>query len=98
MIEDDTPRCPALFRSDSQSQGKASEIFFQSLKRRRTFEKGGGMARRSQHSFLKRQKEVKRKEEAAEKMARRHGKKSRAREAAETEQGVSDVTAGEHES
>lgn len=32
------------------------------------------MARRSQHSFLKRQKEMKRKEEAAEKMARRQGK------------------------
>ncbi len=32
------------------------------------------MARRSQHSFLKRQKEVRRKEEAAEKMARRQGK------------------------
>ena len=32
------------------------------------------MARRSQHSFLKRQKEMKRKDEALEKMARRHGK------------------------
>jgi hypothetical protein len=32
------------------------------------------MAKRGQHSFLKRQKEIKRKEEAAEKMARRHGK------------------------
>ncbi len=32
------------------------------------------MARRSQHSFLKRQKEMKRKDEAIEKMARRHGK------------------------
>ncbi len=32
------------------------------------------MAKRSQHSFLKRQKEFKRKEEAAEKMARRQGK------------------------
>jgi hypothetical protein len=32
------------------------------------------MARRSQHSFLKRQKEIKRKETAAEKMARRQGK------------------------
>ena len=32
------------------------------------------MARRSQHSFLKRQKEIKRKEEAAGKMARRQSK------------------------
>ncbi len=32
------------------------------------------MAKRGQHSFLKRQKEVRRKEEAAEKMARRQGK------------------------
>lgn len=32
------------------------------------------MARRSQHSFLKRQKEIKRKEEAAKKMARRQSK------------------------
>jgi hypothetical protein len=32
------------------------------------------MAKRGQHSFLKRQKEIRRKEEAAEKMARRHGK------------------------
>jgi hypothetical protein len=32
------------------------------------------MARRSQHSFLKRQKENKRKEEALQKMARRQGK------------------------
>lgn len=37
------------------------------------------MARRSQHSFLKRQKEIKRKETAAEKMARRQGKIERAR-------------------
>ena len=32
------------------------------------------MARRSQHSFLKRQKEIKRKDKAAEKTARRQGK------------------------
>ena len=32
------------------------------------------MAKRGQHSFLKRQKEIKRKEQAAEKMARRQGK------------------------
>jgi len=35
------------------------------------------MAKRSQHSFLKRQKEMKRKDEAAAKMARRHGKADR---------------------
>jgi hypothetical protein len=35
------------------------------------------MAKRGQHSFLKRQKEIKRKEEAAEKMARRQGKVER---------------------
>jgi hypothetical protein len=33
------------------------------------------MARRGQHSFLKRQKEIKRKQKALEKMARRQGKK-----------------------
>jgi hypothetical protein len=32
------------------------------------------MARRSQHSFLKRQKEIKRKDTAVEKMARRQSK------------------------
>lgn len=36
------------------------------------------MARRGQHSFLKRQKEIKRKEEAAGKMARRQGKEPKA--------------------
>jgi len=35
------------------------------------------MAKRSQHSFLKRQKEMKRKDEAAAKMARRQGKGGR---------------------
>ena len=35
------------------------------------------MAKRSQHSFLKRQKEMKRKDTAAEKMARRQGKAGR---------------------
>jgi len=33
------------------------------------------MAKRSPHSFKKRQKEMKRKRKAEEKMARRHGKK-----------------------
>ena len=33
------------------------------------------MARRGQHSFMKRQKEIKRKQKALEKMARRQGKK-----------------------
>jgi hypothetical protein len=37
------------------------------------------MARRSQHSFLKRQKEIKRKNEAAGKMARRQGKVERSK-------------------
>ncbi len=43
------------------------------------------MAKRSQHSFLKRQKEFKRKEEAAEKMARRQGKNRSNTEAKEDE-------------
>jgi hypothetical protein len=38
------------------------------------------MAKRGQHSFLKGQKERRRKEEAAEKMARRHGKAPDARD------------------
>ena len=54
------------------------------------------MARRSQHSFLKRQKEMKRKDEAMEKMARRHGKGIPATkdtgETGETEQQAPDVT------
>ena len=33
------------------------------------------MARRGQHSFMKRQKEIKRKQKAMEKMARRQNKK-----------------------
>ena len=33
------------------------------------------MARRGQHSFMKRQKELKRKQKALEKMARRQGKR-----------------------
>jgi hypothetical protein len=49
------------------------------------------MARRSQHSFLKRQKEIKRKEEAAEKMARRQGKIDRPRNASEDEQETSNT-------
>jgi type II secretory pathway component PulJ len=44
------------------------------------------MARRSQHSFLKRQKEIKRKETAAEKMARRQGKIERPKDEIEEEQ------------
>ena len=42
---------------------------------------GGGwsaMAERSQHSFIKRQKEIERKQKAQEKMARRQGKKKQA--------------------
>jgi hypothetical protein len=48
------------------------------------------MARRGQHSFLKRQKEVKRKDEAAGKMARRQGKVERSKEPEEPEQQPSD--------
>jgi hypothetical protein len=44
------------------------------------------MARRSQHSFLKRQKEIKRKDKAAEKTARRQGKIERSREPEEADQ------------
>jgi hypothetical protein len=47
---------------------------------------GGIMARRSQHSFLKRQKEIKRKETAAEKMARRQGKIERAKNGIDDDQ------------
>ncbi|MGD0485894.1 MAG: hypothetical protein ABSB94_01740 [Syntrophorhabdales bacterium] len=50
------------------------------------------MARRSQHSFLKRQKEMKRKDEAMEKMARRHGKGSPVKDAGDNEQQAPDVT------
>jgi hypothetical protein len=50
------------------------------------------MARRSQHSFLKRQKEIKRKETAAEKMARRQGKIERPKDANEDEQDVTVTT------
>ena len=35
------------------------------------------MARRGQHSFMKRQKEIKRKQKALEKMERRQGKKNK---------------------
>jgi hypothetical protein len=41
-------------------------------------EMGSAMARRGQHSFKKRQKEIKRKQKALEKMARRQGKKKQA--------------------
>ncbi len=44
------------------------------------------MAKRSQHSFLKRQKEMKRKDKAAEKMALRHGKVVRGKGGVEEEQ------------
>ena len=37
------------------------------------------MARRSQHSFLKRQREIKRKDAATGKMARRQGKAERSK-------------------
>ncbi len=50
------------------------------------------MARRSQHSFLKRQKEMKRKEEAAEKMARRQGKIQKPKNDGEDEQPAAEDT------
>lgn len=53
------------------------------------------MARRSQHSFLKRQKEIKRKETAAEKMARRQGKIERPKNDIEDDREVS--VAGDQE-
>jgi hypothetical protein len=43
------------------------------------------MAKRSQHSFLKRQKEIKRKEEALGKMARRQGKNEQSKGVEEVE-------------
>ena len=43
------------------------------------------MARRGQHSFMKRQKEIKRKQKALEKMARRQGKKKQATDVDEEE-------------
>jgi hypothetical protein len=43
------------------------------------------MARRGQHSFMKRQKEIERKEKALEKMARRQGKKKQATDLDEEE-------------
>jgi len=39
---------------------------------------GNVMAKRGQHSFMKRKKEVKRKQKALEKMGRRQGKKMEA--------------------
>ncbi len=56
------------------------------------------MARRSQHSFLKRQKEMKRKDEALEKMARRHGKSNAPKEPAEDEQQTDEQQANEQPS
>lgn len=46
---------------------------------------GGSMAGRNPHNFLKRQKEVKRKEEAALKMARRQGKTERPKDTEDEE-------------
>ena len=43
------------------------------------------MARRGQHSFMKRQKEIKRKQKALEKMERRQGKKKQATDIDEDE-------------
>ena len=44
------------------------------------------MAKRGQQSFLKRQKEIRRKERAAEKMARRQGKAERPKDGPEKDQ------------
>jgi hypothetical protein len=52
------------------------------------------MAKRSQHSFLKRQKEMKRKDKAAEKMALRHGKSERLKNRTEEEQQETPAPAG----
>jgi len=54
------------------------------------------MVRRSQHSFLKHQKEMKRKDEAAAKMARRHGKAGRPGDDREHERQVGDGNDSEH--
>jgi hypothetical protein len=43
------------------------------------------MARRGQHSFIKRQKEIERKKKAQEKMARRQGKKKQGTDVDEEE-------------
>ena len=43
------------------------------------------MARRGQHSFMKRQKEIERKNKAQEKMAQRQGKKKQTTEVDEEE-------------
>ena len=48
------------------------------------------MVRRSQHSFLKRQKEMKRKDKATAKMARRHGKDDRPGDGTEDERQAGD--------
>ena len=50
------------------------------------------MARRGQHSFMKRQKEIKRKQKALEKMARRQGKKNQA-----PDEGKPDAAEGQEE-
>jgi hypothetical protein len=49
------------------------------------------IAKRSQHSFLKRQKEIKRKERVADNMARRHGKAAKASRGTEDEQSTPDI-------
>ena len=46
------------------------------------------MAKRGQHSFLKRQKEIRRKEQAAEKMARRQGKAEKPKSGTEESQAL----------
>ncbi len=53
------------------------------------------MSKRGQHSILKRQKEVRRKERAAEKMARRQGKAETSKDGAENDE--AQAQAGDNE-
>jgi hypothetical protein len=46
------------------------------------------MAKRGQHSFLKRQKEIRRKEKAAGKMSRRQGKAEKPNDGTEEDQAL----------
>ena len=52
------------------------------------------MAKRGQHSFLKRQKEIKRKEQAAQKMARRQGKAEKPKDPTEGDQALTGSDTG----
>ena len=54
------------------------------------------MAKRGQHSFLKRQKEIGRKEQAAQKMARRQGKAEKHKHNIEEERAPSGIDGETH--